>query len=340
MISVFKNEFVKVTASRANLVALLVIAPVAFALVFDPVSALGWNQTNKTSMTNETNETDETDEKGTPVVTFNHLYVVVSAEVMAQFTQSEVLRDRIAASDQGFPRFEPVESGSQTIYLRGKNTYLEFFGPDNRFGEPVGKLGLAFSTEVAGEIDEVEERLRQTEGTSQAGWQRHLTEWNFERESPVNWYHLVYRKFAPESRCVWWFSEFHPDFLPALFPDRPARETGIKRSQFLSARHDKDLWMRDVSTVVAALSPSAAEELVADLSAVGGSVLARKDGGRELSLGSEFQIVLYVSDQDSTIGVRSIGFSTYPQSDGPMRQEFEGGVTLRLDGANQGWIEF
>ena len=127
------------------------------------------------------------DGQSSPKVAFNHLYVVVPTEVIGQFSGSEVLRDRLAASDLGFPKFEPVELASQGIYLRGKNTYLEIFGPCNRFGQPVGKLGLAFSTEVAGEIDQVENRLREArrqqhgdnDERSGTGWQRHLSQWDF-----------------------------------------------------------------------------------------------------------------------------------------------------------------
>ena len=283
-----------------------------------------------------------------PKVAFNHLYVVVPAEVIDQFSRSEVLRDRLAASDQGLPKFEPVEPASQSIYLRGKHTYLEIFGPSNRFEEPVGKLGLAFSTEVAGEIDQVEDRLREAGGRQyrdnaerpRVGWQRHLSRWDFDRESPVNWYHVVHRTFTAEDLCVWWFSEFHPDFLPALYPDRPTSEAGIKRSHFLAGRHDERRWLRDIVALVLVLTPDVANDLAEDLSAVGCTIEERNDGGRSLSLGPELQIVLYAGGADDSLGLRSIGISTYPQTDGALRQEFPGGVTLRLDGGELGWIDF
>lgn len=284
-----------------------------------------------------------------PTVAFNHLYVVVSADVIAQFSKSELLRNRLAASDQGLPKFKPVDPDSQRIYLRGENTYLEIFGPDNRFGEPVGKLGLAFSTEVADEIDEVEKRLREATGRQQqdksmrpaTAWQRHLTQWDFDRESPVNWYHVIYPTFTAEARSVWWFSQFHQAFLPALYPNRPADETGIKRSHFLAGLHDSTRWLRDITTLVVVLEPDVADKLAEDLTAVGCTIEGRKDGGRNLNVGREFQLVLYAHDgNDDSLGLHSLGFTTYPQTDGPLREPFPGGVTLRLDGDKFGWIDF
>ena len=274
-----------------------------------------------------------------PTVAFNHLYVVVPAQVMEQFLRASLLRDRLAAADRGFPKFEPVEPGSQSIYLRGRHTYLEILGPNNRFDEPVGKLGLAFSTDSVGEVEEVEKRLR--EATAVA-WARHLTQWDFDRDPPVNWYHVVYRPFAAEARCAWWFSEYHPDFLPALYPDRPAGRTGVERSRFLAGHHDETRWLRDIVSLRVVLEPAAADQLAADLTAVGWTIEDGDDGearGRRRISGPEFEIALHTPSNDEAHGLRTIGFTTYTQADGPQQHELPGGVTVRLDGAGLGWLE-
>ncbi len=282
-----------------------------------------------------------------PTVAFNHLYIVVSAAAMDQFVNSPVFRDRLAAADKGLPKFVAIDAESHSVYLRGETTYLEILGPGNHFGEPTGKLGMAFSTEVTGAMDVVEKRLvaasdrirTDEDPRSPMLWQRELVKWDFERESPVDWYHVLHRPFAADASCVWWFSEFHPDFLPALYPDRPARETGIKRSQFLAGRHDATRWLRDIVSVVVAVRPAEFAALTADLSAVGWTLETRDDGARSLH-GPAFQIVLYAAEAGQSLGLRSIGFTTYPQTLGPWREQLDGGLTVRLDGSQHGWIDF
>jgi hypothetical protein len=95
-----------------------------------------------------------------PVVKFNHLYIVLDQATFESIRQSEFVTHQLAASDQGFPKFEPVDDQCQAIYLRGQDTYLELFGPQNKFNEPVGKIGLGWSVESVGELEQVAERLR------------------------------------------------------------------------------------------------------------------------------------------------------------------------------------
>lgn len=85
-----------------------------------------------------------------PQVVFNHLYMVLEEKAFHTLRNSEFATRQFAASDQGFPKFKPIDNACQSIYLRGKDTYLEMLGPNNSFGAAVGSIGLAWCVETKG----------------------------------------------------------------------------------------------------------------------------------------------------------------------------------------------
>ena len=42
-------------------------------------------------------------------------------------------------------KFAAVNGDDQALYFRGEQTYLDVFGPHNKFAEPVGKVGFGFA---------------------------------------------------------------------------------------------------------------------------------------------------------------------------------------------------
>lgn len=73
----------------------------------------------------------------------NHVYVVLDAEIFAAVRDSAELRELLGRSDGGLPDYAAPAAGADRVFFRGRSTYLELFAPDNRFGEPVGKVGIA-----------------------------------------------------------------------------------------------------------------------------------------------------------------------------------------------------
>ncbi|MEM7185272.1 MAG: DUF5829 family protein [Bacteroidota bacterium] len=80
-------------------------------------------------------------------VLFDHLYVVVDSTTYQALTSNRNWKQSYAFLDKGLPDFTPHQENGSTCYMRGHHHYIEILGPNNSYGEPVGKSGIGFSLE-------------------------------------------------------------------------------------------------------------------------------------------------------------------------------------------------
>jgi hypothetical protein len=270
-----------------------------------------------------------------PQVVFNHLYMVLEEKAFHALRNSEFATRQFAASDQGFPKFKPIDNACQSIYLRGKDTYLEMLGPNNSFGAAVGSIGLAWCVETKGAIDTVESQLRK----AKVDVSRYLKRWDFDRTGPVDWYHVVHRNFTERQPFQWWFSEYHPDFTPALYPASELGTKGIQRSDFLSSRFDRLCHLENIKSITLELRPIDAQALEQDLLTVGFRGESG-DGRTSFLIGSDCTLVVHSDPAIATSRVKTIGFSTNSGNPIDTAPPIGGGIAIHGDNNKRGRIEF
>ena len=270
-----------------------------------------------------------------PPVVFNHLYVVLDEAAFQAFRNSDFAIQQLATTDQGFPKFKAIDDTCQSIYVRGKETYLELLGPHNPLDLPVGNIGISWSVETPGAIDAVEESLRRANDEVS----RYLRRWDFDRESAVNWYHVVHRNFPEKERFKWWFSEYHPDFTPALYPESELGTKGILRRDFLGARFNPTRHLENINSIALELTPSDARTLTQDLKEVGFRIEAG-DGRVSFALGSDCTVVIHTEPTIAASKLSRIGFSTNQGRPLGIDQSIGGGVKISGDNDQRGWIDF
>jgi hypothetical protein len=272
-----------------------------------------------------------------PEVKFNHLYIVLSQADFDAVRSSDFLLNQFAASDQGFPKYLPVENQCQSIYLRGQDTYIELFGPENKFREPVGKIGLGWSVEKVGELDVVQKLLTKDSADSLT---RTLNRWDFDREGPaVNWYHSLFRNWPPTADAVWWFSETHVDFLPALFPNKMLDEGRIARRDFLSSRYDSTRILKNVTSLTVELPLETGRLLRSDLELVGWRT-EEFDSRTWILRGPDFRLMLIVQPEGAKAKLSSIGFEANAGFEPQSQQSLGDRMEVSFDGKQSGSILF
>ena len=272
-----------------------------------------------------------------PEVKFNHLYVVLSQADFEAVRTSDFLLSQLSASDQGFPKFLPVDGQTQSIYLRGRDTYIELFGPDNKFGEPVGKVGVGWSVEKVGELDVVQNLLAKD---SLVSFTRVLNQWDFDREgAAVNWYHSLFRNQPSSSDAVWWFSETHVDFIPALYPHDSGDRERISRRDFLEARFEASRLLKNVTNITIELPMEAARNLRSDLEALGWRI-EEFDTRTWILRGADFGIMVSVQPEGAKSKINRIGFETNPGANLPTGLSIGNHIEVSFDGKQSGWIMF
>jgi hypothetical protein len=213
--------------------------------------------------------------------------VVLDAETYRAVATNEFVASEFAAIDAGLPAFASPDTASQRIFVRGRRTYLELFRPDNRFGEPEGKVGIALGVDRPGELECVHALW-----TGRLPGEAERT--RVERQTPsgpIPWYDAVYRPATSAGgEVVVWATEYMPEFLSWLHPDRSAEEIGVAREDFLRHRFAGERLLDDVTGLTVALPGALRDELALQLEAIGfrrsesGGVVALTSGGWALRM--------------------------------------------------------
>jgi Family of unknown function (DUF5829) len=212
-------------------------------------------------------------DKRSPEVFLNHVYVVLDEASFEAVRASSFLRERFARIDRGLPSFDPPRPDDQAWYVRGENTYLEIFGPRNRYGEAPGRVGVGFGVERPGALLDLFV-ASQREGLAVA---YDLGFVDFDVERPFPWkYNLTVKAEAPGARFAFWTAEYHPALTATLFPGRPSAG-GIRRRDFLAPNYKPLRLFRDVVGLRLALAPPSFDALTRHLRAAG--YRARSAGG-------------------------------------------------------------
>lgn len=139
----------------------------------------------------------------------NHVYVVLDAATFAAIRESVELARLLGRSDGGLPDYAPPAPDADRIFFRGRQTYLEIFAPDNRFREPVGKVGLALGYDEPARFHALEQAWR-----TACGSETRRSRVEFERtQAAVPWYDAVQcDNTAAGSDLAVWAMVYRPEF--------------------------------------------------------------------------------------------------------------------------------
>lgn len=219
-----------------------------------------------------------------PPPALNHIYVVLDAPTYAAFRDSQKLATVLGRPDGGLPDYAPPAADADRIFFRGRQTYLEFFAPNNRFGEPVGKVGLALGYDEPAALDRLQRAW--------AGWcgeQVRRTRVEYRRlQPPVPWYDAVQcDNTAGGPHLAVWAMTYLPEFWQWQAAARDLDRPRTARADILAPRQQDGQGRFDVTGVTLAVPEPMRTTLVAQLERAGfsvdttaGGVLLRGDGLR------------------------------------------------------------
>ncbi len=240
----------------------------------------------------------------------NHFYAVLDEETFAAIRDSSFLSQEFAKVDTGLPDFLPVTEASNSIYIRGKNTYLEFFGPDNRFQEPVGQVGIGLGVDVPSQLEEIAEEWNRSLGGEVI---RQQQSWTAE-DPPIPWHDvLLHPDTLASPSLVLWASAYRSEFLPWLYPERSAKENGVARADFLAPHFDPERLLEDITGLTLALPEPLRDKIARQLEAAGYERVG-SEGGLKLQ-GRDWNLSL-VEETESRRGLVAVEFSTTREKEG------------------------
>jgi len=207
---------------------------------------------------------------------YNHSYGVLDRETADAIEHSDYLRE--------FANFEvrtTTGTGGQTWtgrYLMGRESYLELFGVGDLAGQDgaFGSAGLGLSTEQAGDLATVTERLK-SEGVADPI--EFLQTRDFGDGVPVPWFDAILTDTQYDAFGAW-AMEYRPEYFadPRGKTEPPSSPGDVGRERYLSDDYRTHL-MRDVTSVRIAVTAADLAETVPLLRAGGFTVKNVSGGG-------------------------------------------------------------
>ncbi|OPB79559.1 hypothetical protein BAY32_17885 [Elizabethkingia ursingii] len=171
----------------------------------------------------------------------NHIYVVVDSTTFNALKQSNEL-STLANQDKGLPNFLPIDNSATTIYMRFKSTYLEIMGPENRFKEKIGSIGIGFSWDTFNStLDTVQKSIQESKDLR---FQKSEANWSFGGKE-ILWYSFFYSDLKGD--IATWYAIYNPVFLNYLFN---INYSEFKREDFLKKVFDQNKKIIDLSGIV------------------------------------------------------------------------------------------
>ncbi|GAA1587113.1 hypothetical protein GCM10009678_82030 [Actinomadura kijaniata] len=190
--------------------------------------------------------TARADEAQSQSLFYNHAYAVVDKETADAIENSDYLRR--------FANFEvrTTTGGGMTWkgrYLYGRETYIEFFGEGDLPGQDAlfGSSGMAVSTENAGDLVKVTDRLKALGVTDPAEYRQTR---NFGDGVPVPWFDTIRTTGDQYDAFDAWAMEYLPEYFadPRSKTEPASRPGDVSRERYLPDTY-RDRMMRDVTAL-------------------------------------------------------------------------------------------
>jgi len=196
----------------------------------------------------------------------NHLYIVVDGPTFAALRDDPVLAALLGRTDGGLPDYAPPQADADRLFFRGRETYLEIFAPENRFKEPVGKVGLGLGLDVSDHFDAVERAWR-----GHCGDRARRTPVEYRRSTPPTpWYDAVQcDDTATGPHLAVWAMVYRPEFQHWQTGADASQPPLIRRAEILAPRVAAGQGRFDIVGLTLALSPDLQDRLISQLVAAG-----------------------------------------------------------------------
>lgn len=266
--------------------------------------------------------------KSLPSVYLNHLYIVLDKQTYDDIAASEFLRNEFASFEQRTTMADGGRSWTGT-YLRGEQTYIEFFNSENKQGVELAKSAIAFGVEEAGAIKLIQNQLNQVGGkvgneltTKKIG------------ERQVPWFYVVYVEYPKETlEFDRWIMEYHKDYQRERYSDLKAEENGITRKQILMRDYKPERYLRNISEITVALNEKEANRFTKELAAFNFKIETR--GAKKVCFGSD--IKLTIIPQTETEGIKELKITLSQKKKGQKTYKFGARSVLRFNGKTAIW---
>lgn len=176
-------------------------------------------------------------------VLLSHMYVVLDSSTYNSILQNTFLDQEYAGIDNGLPDFTPADKNSKSVYVRGKNSYLEILGPNNKFNEGIGRNGIGFSLNNNNGFSlDNKPSLKKSETKFLKGVD--TVSFTLNNEKTV-WFKAFYT-YGIDTNLHTWYSYYNPSFITALHGEQEERYT---EAAYLKTAYSPNKLFKDITAI-------------------------------------------------------------------------------------------
>jgi len=170
-------------------------------------------------------------------VQLNHIYLVVDKDTYESINRSDLINSLACTYEQKNSADNQI--GWEGFYIRGKNTYVEIFYPQERYPK-IGITGIAMGVDTKGALEQISEKLKKDHPNTKKG--------AFCRNGkPWFGYVAVNDSYFYERNSFWIMEYASEDFAE--------NSEDVSRAHYNAKRYDPTKLLLDIDSVAIAFQP-------------------------------------------------------------------------------------
>ena len=245
----------------------------------------------------------------------NHVYFVVDRETYEAIKGSDFVRSLASTYEQ--KNSTDNQTGWEGFYIRGKNTFVELFYPQDRYPS-IGISGIGMGVDYIGGLAAISERLQKDLPNLNRG--------AFNRQGKPWFEYLAVNDSYFYEKNSFWIMEYAPQYFSE-------NSENVSRAHYNSEKYDPNKPFLDITKFAVALQPEGRDTLSTYLKSFG---LRAQDDSYMTSENIEIQLV---DEDEKRKGIYQIDFSLKEK----LRENYScrlGNSQLTIQGNKGSWIFF
>lgn len=142
-------------------------------------------------------------------IEFDHLYFVIPDNVFQKVVSDPYFLEKFTSGDKGWPKFETIDSPEKKeVYFRLENSYFELLSDQNKWKEPLNKVGIGWASNKENSQEALQKLLK-------SNYQQ--VETYDEKDSLQQKLHTTLYIKPENNNLDLWLQQFYPIFIENNF---------------------------------------------------------------------------------------------------------------------------
>lgn len=197
-------------------------------------------------------------------IEFDHLYFVIPDSVFQKVVSDSYFLENFTTGDKGWPKFESINSPEKKeVYFRLENSYFELLSDQNKWKEPLNKIGIGWASNKPNSQEELSELLKS---------KYQVVEFYEEKDSLKQKLHTTFY-IKPETKSPTnldlWLQQFYPLFIENNFGKQTSPFDITGKKQHAEKYYSKDKIAKKITDIGLMLDASEFANMTKWLQAIG-----------------------------------------------------------------------